>query len=426
MGISSNEVAGAKVSADPGVPPPHPSSSCQALGWTLAAWAAWLVLPILLSIRLLLAPGRGTTFDLYRTAGAHWLNGELLYVHHNGFVYSPLIAALLAPCALIPRNVGAILWLVLNVSFFLAGVTSIIQSRLFVLTRTQAAAALLVLVPLTIGNLDVAQANPLLIGLVMLSVAQAKSRRVWWAALFIALGVYLKLYPLAIALLILTAIPFRFTIPLLVTLSALGLLPFLLQHPSYVQEQYKIWLLSRVTDNRLESSGVHAPLDMWFLLTRVAGLGIAPSIYRLLQLLAGGAVALYCLLGRRRQWSPARLFAGLFCFGSIWMTLFGMATEGFTYLLLAPAVTLACLQTLPHRPAPWLRPLGVAALVLLLLAVAKNSLIPRWNQIPWLHALQPIAALLFAGYCLHWLLSGRYWRITNTAVISLTGRGGPL
>jgi hypothetical protein len=302
------------------------------------------------------------------------------------------------------------LWLFLNVGFFLAGVTSIMKSHLFVLTRrAQAAFALFVLVPLTMGNLDVAQANPLVIGLVMLSVARAKDGRVWWAALFIALGVYLKLYPIAIALLILTAIPFRFTIPLLMTLIALGLLPFLLQRPPYVQDQYRIWILSRVTDNRLEYSGVHAPLDMWFLLTRVAGWGIAPSIYRVLQILAGGSVALYCLVGRRRQWPPARIFAGLFCFGSIWMTLFGMATEGFTYLLLAPAVAFACFQSLDHPHSRWLRPLGLSALILLLLAVAKNSLIPRWNQIPWLHALQPMAALLFSGYCLYWLLSDRYW-----------------
>ena len=75
----------------------------------------WVVGLLFLAVGLLLAlnPRRCIDFTVFRTAGARWLAGTPLYRAEDApmpFKYAPPVAVLLAPLALIPRAVGAVLW----------------------------------------------------------------------------------------------------------------------------------------------------------------------------------------------------------------------------------------------------------------------------------------------------------------------------
>ena len=50
----------------------------------------------------------------------------------------------------------------------------------------------------------------------------------------------------------------------------------------------------------------------------------------------------------------------------------------------------------------WFQLLPIAAYGLLLLAEALNAWVPVIRQNNYLHAIQPVAALLFLGFILHW------------------------
>jgi hypothetical protein len=66
-----------------------------------------------LGVALALNPRRCIDFTVFRTAGARWLAGTSLYRAEDGpmpFKYAPPVAVLLAPLALAPRTVGAVLW----------------------------------------------------------------------------------------------------------------------------------------------------------------------------------------------------------------------------------------------------------------------------------------------------------------------------
>ena len=66
-----------------------------------------------LGIALALNPRRCIDFTVFRTAGVRWLAGTPLYRAEDGpmpFKYAPPVAVLLAPLALLPRGVGAVLW----------------------------------------------------------------------------------------------------------------------------------------------------------------------------------------------------------------------------------------------------------------------------------------------------------------------------
>jgi hypothetical protein len=382
--------------------------------WNIAAAAAWGLLLLALVIRIACAPERTAGFRTYDLAGLRWFHGEYLYGDWRGFVYGPLAAALFSPLAFLPRGVSHILWTAVNFAALVGGTGSILGLYPN-LDRKIYGIAFLLLLPLALGNLDIGQANPLIIGLLMLALGAVHRERWGIAALCVALATYFKIYPLAFGPLIAVIAPRRFGWRLLLALGLLGLIPFLLQRWGYVFNQYQAWLVTRLTDNRLNYPLKSAPLDLWFLLVRLGRLNISSLLYTALQALSGAAIAVYCVMGSRRGWPRARVLIGLFSFVCIWMTLCGPATESQTYLLLAPAVVLAVVQALAEPRPVWLRASVCCAFALLLLAVARSVFAPGFKEL-WVLAAQPVAAVLFLAYCLGWLLDDSQWLAPRSAL----------
>ena len=373
-------------------------------GWNVGAFAVWIIIFLGLAIRALANPNRATAFTVYRLAGNHWLSAQHLYGDWRGFVYSPLAAVFFAPLALLPPGWGNLCWTWLNAGIFLIGVCALLGSGIYPgIKPGYHGIAYLLLVPLVLGNLDTGQANPTVIGLLLLAVAAAPAERWSLAALCIAAATYLKIYPLAVGLILFLMAPRRLGWRLLLALLVLGILPFLFQHWSYVSQQYHEWISTRLADDRRLYPIKDVPLDLWFLLVRLGHLPIPSFVYSTFQVLSGGAIALFCLVGVWKHWSKDWLLAGILAFVSVWMTLCGPATELQTYVLLAPAVGLTLMDAfLGSRPL-WLRIGLLMVYLLMVLAVARTSFLPSQKGL-WILAVQPVAAIVFLVCCLVWFL----------------------
>jgi hypothetical protein len=373
-------------------------------GWNVGAFAVWIIIFLGLAIRTLANPNRATAFTVYRLAGNHWLSAQHLYGDWRGFVYSPLAAVFFAPLALLPPGWGNLCWTWLNAGIFLIGVCALLGSGIYPgIKPGYHGIAYLVLVPLVLGNLDTGQANPTVIGLLLLAVAAAPAQRWSVAALCIAAATYLKIYPLAVGLILFLMAPRRLGWRLLLALLLLGILPFLFQHWSYVSQQYHDWISTRSADDRRLYPIKDVPLDLWFLLVRLGHLPIPSVVYSAFQVLSGGAIALFCLVGVCKHWSKDWLLAGILAFVSVWMTLCGPATELQTYVLLAPAVGLTLMDAfLCSRPL-WLRIGLLMVYLLMVLAVARTSFLPSQKGL-WILTIQPVAAIVFLACYLVWFL----------------------
>ena len=350
--------------------------------------------------RVLLLPGRVTCFKAYQVSGWDWFHGEGLYA--DSYVYSPLVAALFAPLGSLPPALGAVIWLILDISIFLVGIVAMLRTDLYPnLGPRHYGVVLLLLLPMALSNLDIAQANPLLAGLLLLTIAAVRTGRWNMAAVGVALAAYLKIYPLAVGLLIFAIAPKQFGWRLLFALIIFGLLPFLFQHWDYVARQYGGWVRQRIADNRFNYPDSLATIDLWLLLVRMGGLPIQQGAYRIFQAVSGISIALYCAVLQRQGWPLSRVLVTLFSLACVWMTLCGPATEGVTYLLLAPVIVFALVQAFLEPQAVPLRTLVCGAYALLFLTAAKNSLLPHLS--PLTRMMQPLAALIFLCYCLFWL-----------------------
>ena len=165
--------------------------------WNKCAGIVWAAALVVLILRPLLLSHRGTSFDTYHLAGTHWLHGENIYSQWMGFVYSPVVAAFFAPFAWISTPLANILWRVLNTALLLGGMAAILKTHLFAgITEKNFGILYLLLVPLAVGNIDISQANPLVEGLLLLTIAAVYTERWNIAAICVAFATYFKKPPI--------------------------------------------------------------------------------------------------------------------------------------------------------------------------------------------------------------------------------------
>jgi glycosyl transferase family 87 len=235
-------------------------------------------------------------------------------------------------------------------------------------------------------------------------------RREQWnvAAGCVGLATFFKIYPLAVGMLICVVAPRRFIWRLLLALLVFALAPYLLQHWSYVTDQYRAWIATRASDNRLNYSIKYAPIDLWFLIHVIGHLPISAGLYTLIQIATGSLIAIFCIWGRWKAWSTERVLCGLFFLVSIWMTLCGPATEAHTYLLMAPALVIALVKSFHDRQSLSLRAFAFGAFFFQMVHTTRINYLLHAKQ-AWVFIPQPLSALLFLAYCLLWLLNGSFW-----------------
>ena len=367
----------------------------------------WAIAVAVIFIKTILKPGSQTVFPVFYTAGGRWLRAENLYSGGNDYLYSPLIAAFFAPFSLLPMSLANLAWRTLNVAAFLGAVGLWLRHGVHQIPRARHSLVFLIMLPLSIGSLNNGQSNPLLIALVMTSLVMARGERWATAALCIALVTYLKVYPLAVGLVLALLFPRKFSWRLAVALLALAALSFILQHPAYVLEQYQNWVATRAVDER--RIAFSNPQRDFHMLLRVFGIVMDLKLYLALQMLAGAAVAAVCFGGQLKGWAKDRLFTALLTLVTCWMLLFGPATESSTYILLAPVIALAAVEAF-SRPFPqWMRAIVLAALVVLVGGGAFIAFAGRHKGV-YSQSIQQFGTVLFCVFALAWIFNPALWR----------------
>jgi alpha-1,2-mannosyltransferase len=355
----------------------------------------WIIAVAAVSIRLVVDPvERGNVYLVFARAGLDWVNGEGLYYDTDYlFRYPPLSAALFAPFGLLPDRVGGILWRLL-------GVAALVGAWHYWKRSPAAAgwpplwdaAVWLLMLPLVIGNVNNGQTNVIMAALMIVATA-ATTRQAWWlAAGCLTAAISLKLYPLALALLLAVLFPRALIWRLCLCLIVSLVLPVAMQRPEYVWQQYVDFVTYTPTDQRMEMPLADGNRDLWMLL-RVWGIPMSVAGYRLLQLgtAAGLALVAWQLRRQQRTQAPALILA----LATGWMLLCGPATESATYMLAGPVLAAAL-------TAAWTRPtsLGLRAgltLSFLMLTVAQMASWTPWTKQIHAWGLQPAGVLLATG-----------------------------
>jgi hypothetical protein len=358
----------------------------------------WILVVAFICVRAAVQPRKRTLYTTWEQAGADWVAGRDLYrnfwnADQDQFRYSPLTAVLLVPFHYLPIRLGGVVWRLLNAGVLLAGFGWWLRMAPVIRTARQQGILFLLLVPLSLSSLNNGQPNPLITGLLLAALAAVARDRWRLAAVFVGLATTIKLYPLAVGLLLAAAYPRRFTPQLLLMLALAAVLPFACQHGNYVRNQYALWLGRLGKDQRWDWPPHMAYRDLW-LLIRLFHVPLTPLGYLGVQLASAAGCAVLCVAARLRGWPRREILAAMLALGGCWMTLCGPATESSTYILLAPALAWAVLAVESDgwpRLAGWM----VRVSFLLLMLCVVRGLWPGVNRIHAL-GLQPQAALLLS------------------------------
>ncbi|MBN2579051.1 MAG: DUF2029 domain-containing protein [Pirellulales bacterium] len=289
--------------------------------------------------------------------------------------YSPTFAILFTPLAVLPRWLGGCLWNLLSVGTLFTALTAMVRDLLpgdWPEGRRATFFGLALLV--SASGIWSAQSNSLLIALVIFACSAIVRRRWWVAAVLLALPVYIKLWPLAIVLLLITFWPKELLGRFLAVAVVLALLPFLTRPPSVVLGQYCEWYVSLTGFQQQRCWTGYR--DAWTIWENVWP-PVSPIGYHVLQLATGAMVWVWCFVQWRRlgvrnaesrrskvegRWSmveshisildprpstlDSRKTTGYFLtlvlsIWAAWQLLFGPGSEQLTYGILAPSAAWA-------------------------------------------------------------------------------------
>jgi len=383
--------------------------------WLRWATLLWVGLAVAATGKTIIQGREHFVYPVFAEASRHWWADQSLYTAYEGldfYLYSPTMAVALTPLALLPDRLGGILWNLLSIGLLYWAVRVLVRDVLPGRWSPRGEAVLLALVWVnSVRGVWSGHSNALLLALVVFGLAAVARRRWWSAAVLLALPVYIKIWPLALVMLLAAIWPRQLIGRFCVAAGALAAVPFLTRPWPTVLWQHREWYLGLT-----QMAAGRRPTLRDFWRAWEVGFGpVGPQVMLAVQLATAAAVLGWCLWQARRAPGVRHLLTSLLAVWLGWQLLFGPGSERLTYLILAPAASWAVLAAFEQRR---LRTLGVAAWLLsgvLGTGAVERAILPYFPAAP---IIMPLGAALF----LVWVVAF-HWR--PAAVVGLAGETGP-
>ncbi len=335
------------------------------------AWTLWLVLAAAVGVRVAVSkPTSQSVLPIYLAAGERWQRGESLYgpaqtldIYRN----PPVIAAGFAALTPLPEKLTGLLVRGVGLALFLTGLLRVRRTLLPEWGPSRAGWLFALAVVPSVPSVNNGQLNLHLAALALHGVAAAAAGRWSAAAAWVGVAVWVKVYPVALGLLVLFVAPPRFTLVLLAVVALGFALPFALDDAATVRAQYAEYAHYLHLDDRTHDDLSRVPRD-WTAIPRTWLHWVSPEpVTKAVSLAAAAGLALLMLARRSRPLGESLLAALV---GShVWMTAFGPATEMNTYSLLAAVAPLVILTPGLSRQS---RTLAVSGYTLLVVTVLRG------------------------------------------------------
>ncbi|WP_417391243.1 glycosyltransferase family 87 protein [Gimesia sp.] len=350
--------------------------------WLKRALILWAILWIAVSVKFVVQPENKSVYPCFADSSINWWADRNLYdneVYKTGFRYSPTFALAFSPFAILPATLGGILWTALNISLLVLALRLLVK-EIFPgnWSRFQEASFLILSLAGCTRAIWSAQSNSLVFALAVFAVVSLKKERLWIAAFLLAAAVHIKLWPAALALLLMARFPWQLSMRFTAASALLILPPFLTRPLPMVLEQYQNWYgLLTGPYRTLRQGGLRDA----YTIAEQFGTYVDDRIYTLLQLGMAGLALLWCLRLAKISGSMQTYFTGVLTTWVCWQLLVGPGTERLTFLLAAPLASWALIVSFRehcHRilaVIAWLMliPLGTGGVERLLLPIAAWS-----------------------------------------------------
>lgn len=356
------------------------------------AIVVWVALLTGIAGRVLFTPGRAhTVVPIYLNAAERWVRGENVYAPApplDVYRYPPGVAAGFVPLTWVPEWAAGLLWRGFSAALLLVGLGAWVRHGLpRPLTPGESGAVFALAALPAFPSLNNGQTNPVIIAAMLLGATAAARSRGIRAGTWLALAAAVKVYPLAVGLLIAAGRP-RVLPWLVAGCAAFAAVPFLLKDPAYAAAEYRNFRTLVTIDDRAAAGIGRVPQDL-LLALRVWAVAPPPKVYLGIKLAAAAAMAGLVVLAARRTPDPRPVAALALHLGCVWITVLGPATEVHTYTLLGPTAAALIVLSRGNRFRFALATAGY----LMLVAPVIGDMFPFGKAVHAL-ALPPVGGLL--------------------------------
>ena len=265
---------------------------------------------------------QSNNFLMFRAASRHLLEGRDLYaaypaLYFDFYKYTPAVALLFLPFALLPFVWSMLAWNALNASVLWAAIGTVLPRRGATIARAVVFLDLL-------GSLQNVQSNGLVAGLIILTFAAYEREHTILGGFAASIGGAIKLFPLAgVSFAIMHPRRVRFVLAAAVAFIALLLLPLLVTPPATLLAQYASWSAIQATDT----------LRRGLTVMQIAELLFHRNWPNIPFQIAGTLVLLAPLTLRRDRWKEWRFRLHYLCSVLVFSVIFNHRSESPSFVI---------------------------------------------------------------------------------------------
>jgi len=298
--------------------------------------------------------------NLYSPQPAHYFD-----LNH----YGPIFSFIIAPFALLPDSLGVILWVMFNAWILLKAIQKLpLKQSDFLLVLLICAHELMT----SAANVQI---NPLIAALIIFSFIFIRNEKDFWAALTIALGLFIKLYGVVgLAFFFFSNHKLKLIGSLIFWSAVLFVLPMLISSPKFIVQTYHDWYADLIYKNNLNVLSTREDVSVMGMLRSISakmGLGSVSNTFVLIP-----GVILFCLSYIRYKYFKNLNYQFLIVASTlIFPVIFSTGSESPTYIIAFTGVALWFMNAeRPVTPFTWF----LLIFALILTSLSPSDLFPRY------------------------------------------------
>lgn len=307
----------------------------------------------------------------------HAISSLPLYIYYpeeqrDLFLYGISFTTLISPFALLPKQLGMVLWCLANCGFLYWAI------RKLDLKKWQFAVVVLVSVNDVFTSVLAQQYSNGITAMIIFAYILIEKEKDFWAALMIVLGTMTKFYGIVgLAFFFFSKNKIKFIGGLLFWAVIVFLLPMLYASPEYVIHSYKEWLDVLVYKNGLNQFNVYQNISLIGMLHRISGVSFSD-----LWVIIPGMVLFALPYLRIRQYENETFRCSFLASVLLFMVLFSTGTETYGYLTAMVAVGIWYVKTPTRTTTPMLN-LSLLIFCILLTSLSTTDLFPKFIRLEY-------------------------------------------
>ncbi|MEO8885423.1 MAG: glycosyltransferase family 87 protein [Mucilaginibacter sp.] len=297
--------------------------------------------------------------------------------------YGPIFSLIIAPFALLPDGAGVILWVVFNAWILLKAIQLLpIKQEHYLLILLLCAHELMT----AAANVQI---NGLIAALIIFSYVFIRKEQDFWAALMIALGMFIKLYGVVgLAFFFFSDHKLKLIASLLFWSVVLFVLPMLISSPTFIVQTYKDWYNDLLYKNATNMVSTREDVSVMGMARKIA----FPHLSNLVVLLPG--VILFALTYIRVSCFKKLNYQLLIVASTlIFPVIFSTGSESPTYIIAFTGVAIWFINT--SKPVSYID-ISLLIFAFILTSLSPSDLFPKYLKVNYVdpYALKALPCFL--------------------------------